>query len=413
VSGGPYPSAIPPGVIGPGGARRRSRGPVIAAIAAGVVVLLLAIGGIAFALSGDDDNGGGPGNPQIAACGYKIAYLGILSGEDSIDGQVVRNGARLAVDKYNRSHDGCTVELVEYDTKGEDDEAVRLAEELVRDEKVVGVIGPLWYSEAQRVMPVLETAGVTAISPYLSHTILSERGWKTFHRTIGSDADQAEAGARYLLNTMKARRVFVVADIDEYATKVGDGMRLRLNTAFVGRAGIDGSEGTFGLTVQEILKSTADAIYFAGYYRSGAILVKELRAAKPDIKILGWNRLYTDLFPKGAGTAAAEGVVITCPCLPPDEAKNNFVSDYKERFQDTGIYAPESFDAANALLSALGAGKSSRADVLAHVNAYEAQGVSGPIKFTAAGDLDPTNPTIWAYQIKSGGINKAGLIPVR
>jgi branched-chain amino acid transport system substrate-binding protein len=373
---------------------------------------LLAIGGIAFALSGDDGGKGGGNNPPpvAAACGYKIAYLGILSGDNSGDGQTVRNATKLALDKYNRKHDGCTTELVEYDTKGEDAEATRLAEELVRDGKVLGVVGPLWYSEAQKVMPILDAAGVPTISPTLTYSALSQRGWKTFHRTVGSDADQAAAAARYLTNTMRARRVFVVADSDEYATGVGNDVRMRLNTSFIGRANIEGTETTFATTVQQITSSTADAVYFAGYYDSGALLVKELRAAKPDIKVMTWDRLFTDLFPDAAGTSAAEGVAITCACVPPSEARDNFSNEYKERYSNTGYYGPEAYDSANVLLAALAAGKATRADVLSFVNSYDGQGVSRRIKFTATGDLDPSGSSVWAYTVKSGVVDKDQLI---
>jgi ABC-type branched-subunit amino acid transport system substrate-binding protein len=410
MSGGPYASAMGPLPAVPG-PRQRSRGPLVAAVAAGVVVLLLAIGGIAFALSGDNGKGGGGDPPPVsAACGYKLAFLGILSGDNSGDGQTVRNATRLALDKYNRQHDGCTTELVEYDTKGEDDQAGRLAEELARDEKVLGVIGPLWFSEAQKAMPILEAAGVPVVSPSVTYTSASQRGWRTFHRTVGNDADQAAAAARYMTQTMRAQRVFVVADTDEYASAVADDVRRGLNTAFAGRADISGSETTFAGVVSQISSSTADAVYFAGYYDAGGILVKELRAAKPGIKVATWDRLFTDLFAEAAGEAAAEGVVITCPCMPPSEARNNFANEYEARYSEAGYYGPESYDAANVLLAALGAGKATRADVLSFVKAYDGQGVSRRIKFTASGDLEPSTPTVWAYQVKQGGVYKDQLI---
>jgi ABC-type branched-subunit amino acid transport system substrate-binding protein len=410
MSGAAYASTIGPLPAVPG-RQQRSRGPLIAAVAAGVVVLLMAIGGIAFALRGDNGKGGGDDPPPVsAACGYKLAFLGILSGDNSGDGQTVRNSTRLALDKYNRQHDGCTTELVEYDTKGEDDQASRFAEELARDEKVLGVIGPLWFSEAQKAMPILEAAGVPVVSPSVTYTSASQKGWRTFHRTVGNDADQAAAAARHLTQTMRAQRVFVVADTDEYASAVADDVRRGLNTAFVGRADINGSETTFASVVSQISSSTADAVYFAGYYDAGGILVKELRAAKPDMKVATWDRLFTDLFAEAAGEAAAEGVVITCPCMPPSEARDNFANEYKARYSEAGYYGPESYDAANVLLAALGAGKATRADVLSFVNAYDGQGVSRRIKFTASGDLDPSTPTVWAYTIKSGGVYKDQLI---
>jgi branched-chain amino acid transport system substrate-binding protein len=205
---------------------------------------------------------------------------------------------------------------------------------------------------------------------------------------------------------MSARRVFVVAEIDEYGAGVADDARLKLNTAFVGRAGIDGSAGTYGNTVREIVDSTADALFFSGYYDAGALLVKELRAAKPDIKIVTWDRLFTDLFAESAGNAAAEGVVITCPCVPPSEARDNYANDYKALYNEAGYFGPESFDATNILLGAVAAGKATRPDVLSFVKAFDGQGVSRRIKFTAAGDLAPEFAGVWAYTVKAGGVYK-------
>jgi ABC-type branched-subunit amino acid transport system substrate-binding protein len=397
---------VPP----PGGTQRKSRGPLIAAISAAALVLILTISGIAFALRSDKKEGPDTPEPAAAACGYKIAYLGILTGEYSVDGTTVRNAVQLALDKYNRAHDGCKTELVEYDTKGEADEAARLAGELARDEKVLGVVGPLWLSEAEKVMPILDAAGIPAISPTLTYTDLSKQRWKTFHRTVGTDADQGRSAARYLQSTMKARKVFIVTDNDQYATKVADEVRFGLNATFAGRADVLGNETTFAPIVGQVVGSGADTVYFSGYYDSASIFVKEMKAAKSDIKILGWDRLFTDLFIDGAGEDVAEGVAITCACVPPSDARENFANDFRERFDDAGYYSPESYDAANVLLAALGAGKSTRADVLEFVHRYNAQGVSRQIKFTSDGDLDPAIPIVWAYLVKNGGVVKDQVI---
>jgi branched-chain amino acid transport system substrate-binding protein len=97
--------------------------------------------------------------------------------------------------------------------------------------------------------------------------------------------------------------------------------------------------------------------------------------------------------------------------VPPSEARNNFANDYRAKFEEAGYYGPEAFDATNALLAALNAGKATRADVLAHVTAYEGEGVSRRIKFTPTGDLDSATPTVWAYQVKDGGVYKEQAIP--
>ncbi|WP_203929398.1 ABC transporter substrate-binding protein [Virgisporangium ochraceum] len=408
MSGAPVSGAhgVPMGSFGPGGPPRRSRGPLVGALAAGAVVLLLVVGGIVFALTRPEPEPP-PETPVAAACGYKVAYLGILSGDNSGDGKAIRNSAKLAVDKYNAAHQDCTAELVEYDTQGDEDEAGRMAGEIVRDEKVVGVVGPIWFTEAEKAMPIFDAAGLPVISPSLMYTVLSQKGWKTFHRTVGTDADQAAAAARHLTQTMGARRVFVVSDTDEYATGVANEARRALNTAFIGRADIAGNETTFASVVSQVTSSTADAVYFSGYHEAASIFVKEMKAAKSDIKIMGWDRIFTDLFIEGATAAVAEGVAMTCPCAPPSEARNNFATEYREKFgESAGYYGPESFDAANVLLAALAAGKSVRADVNAFVGAYDSQGVSRQIKFTPTGDLDTSTPTVWSYVVRGGSIYK-------
>lgn len=401
------PMSGPPG-FGPG--PRRSRGPLVAAIAAGAAVLLLVIGGIAFTLTRDDPDPVVDTPVASPACGYKIAYLGILSGDNSGDGQTIRNSAQLAVDKYNSAHSGCTTELVEYDTKGDEDEAARMASDIVRDEKVVGLVGPIWYSEAEKVMPIIDAAGMPVISPSLMYTDLSQKSWKTFHRTVGTDADQAAAAARYLTGTMGAKRVFIVTDSDQWASGTAGEARKQLNTAFVGRAEIAGDEKTLANVVSQVTASTADAVYFTGYHDAGGIFVKEMRAAKPDIKIMGWDRIFTDLFVEGATEAAANGVAITCPCVPPSEARDNFANDYREKFAEAGYYGPEAFDATNVLLAALAAGKSTRADVNAFVGSYDKQGVSRQIKFSATGDIVASAPAVWSYVVRDGSIYKDRVI---
>jgi branched-chain amino acid transport system substrate-binding protein len=237
----------------------------------------------------------------------------------------------MAVDRYNRDHAPCTVALAQFDTKGQDAEAARLAEELIRDDKILAVVGPVWLTEALRTMPILDRGGVPAISPSVSYTGLSQRGRKGFHRTIGTDADQAVAGARYLTSVLGASKVYVVGDTDEYGAAVADDVRRGLGNAVAGRAAIRGDETDFGSVVSQVVAAGADAVYFAGYHDAAGIFVKQLRAVRPQIKVVAWDRVFTDAFVAGAGRTAAEGVVMTCPCVPPSEAGDNFVNGFRSR----------------------------------------------------------------------------------
>jgi hypothetical protein len=93
------------------------------------------ISAAAYALrdrSGGEGGGGAASkSPASPACGYKIAYIGILTRQNNADGTTIRDATRMAVDRYNRDHAPCTVTLAHFDTKGQDAEAARLAEELI------------------------------------------------------------------------------------------------------------------------------------------------------------------------------------------------------------------------------------------------------------------------------------------
>jgi len=63
-----------------------------------------------------------------------------------------------------------------------------------------------------------------------------------------------------------------------------------------------------------------------------------------------------------------------------------------------GSYGAEGFDAAQILLDGYKAGKKSREDLLAWVNAYDKQGVSKYLKFDPTGDVDKSKVVVWSYE---------------
>ncbi|GIJ43527.1 hypothetical protein Val02_04130 [Virgisporangium aliadipatigenens] len=403
---GVIPAAVQP--VGWSFGRRRDRTIALA----GAVALVVLVLGLTAQLRGISERGPDRVGGAVAAspaCGYRIAYLGVLSGDAKADSEAARNGVQMAIDNFNREHAGCAASLREFDTKGEAETAARLAHEITADPLIVGVVGPFWYDEALRVLPILDAAGIPVISPALSMSEFSGR-YKTFYRTVASDADQNAAAVRYLLNDFRARKVFVVADKDDPTLEMAADARVKLNTAFVGRADIETNQTDFGGIVDQITSATADAVYYLGYPAAGGEFVKQVRAARKDIKIIGWDRIFRSSFVEKAGKENAEGVVITCPCVPPLEANENFGEDYKKRFNKVGYNAPEAYDAANVFLDAMAVGKVTRAEVASYVDSYDRVGVSHRIRFTVKGDLDPSTSAVWAFTVKDGQITEEKLI---
>ncbi|GGM58534.1 ABC transporter substrate-binding protein [Dactylosporangium sucinum] len=379
------------------------------AIGGGVLALLLVIGGIVW--FGNRNGGGGetPGGdggtsqaaapPASPACGYKIAYLGMASGTGSDDGIMMRNSVRMAVDEYNLKHTDCPVTFAEFDTQGKEDLSKSKANDLVADSKIIGVIGPVYRNEIISAGPILNTAGIPMIAPFAADVDLTTMGWGTFYRIIGSDEDQANAGARYLKNTIKAKKIAIVYD----DTAFGEVGRKAVSNTLGSLAGttvsIKRADKDFASAVKQVTDGGNDAVYFAGQADDGAVFVKALRTAKPNFPIVSSDKVFTQGFVNNTA-GVADGLIATCPCLPAEKAGGDFASKYQAKFEQTPTYyGPESYDAANVFLAGLQAGKATREDMVKYVRAYTGKGVAREIKFDASGNLDVPDPVIWSYKV--------------
>jgi branched-chain amino acid transport system substrate-binding protein len=142
-------------------------------------------------------------------------------------------------------------------------------------------------------------------------------------------------------------------------------------------------------------------MFYGGYYAEAAIMVKQLRQQGWKGTFVAGDGVKDDGFIKAAG-AAAEGAILTCPCLPPEKAPE-FQTAFKAAYgSDPATYSAEGYDSANVFLAAIAAGKTTPADVLSFVKSYSGQGVTKQIKFDAHGE--PSAVTVWAYKVSGGKI---------
>ena len=336
-------------------------------------------------------------------CDLKIAYFGALTGDAANLGINIKNGVELAVNQYNEKNANCKVQLVSFDSQGDPSIAPGLAQKAVTDKKLVGVVGPAFSGESKAADPIFDKAGLPIISASATNPALSENGWKTFHRVLGNDATQGPAAAKYIKDVLKAQKVFVMDDSSEYGKGLADIVRKDLGSLKVGDDAIQQKQTDFSGSVTKVTASNADALFFGGYYAEAALIVKQLRAAGWKGTFVAADGVKDDGFIKAAG-AAAEGAVVTCPCVPPDAAPD-FAAAYKKAYNgDPATYSAEAYDAANVFLDGIKAGKTSLADMNSFIGSYDKQGVTKQIKFDEHGE--PAAVSVWAYKVQDGKIVK-------
>ncbi|HNS57309.1 MAG TPA: ABC transporter substrate-binding protein, partial [Smithellaceae bacterium] len=102
----------------------------------------------------------------FAAPPIKIGALFSVSGPASFLGEPERNTAKMMVDEINKAGGikGRKLELIVIDTQGDATKAVQGANKLIKNDKVVAIIGPSITGDTMAVIPVVERAQIPLIS---------------------------------------------------------------------------------------------------------------------------------------------------------------------------------------------------------------------------------------------------------
>ncbi|MEV0647205.1 branched-chain amino acid ABC transporter substrate-binding protein [Phytomonospora sp. NPDC050363] len=364
----------------------------------GVAVAAALVGTAACAPS---DKSGDSGD---GSCTYKIAMMGPITGDNAGLGKPIYQAVKLAVDKHNAAKADKCVTLVQSDDKGDSAIAPGLASNLVADTNVLGVVGPAFSGPTSASGDIFEQGKLPIISASATRPDLSTKGWTTFHRTLGNDASQGPAVGKFIKESLKAEKVYLIDDTTDYGTGLSEQASAALGDTVIGLEQIQPKQTDFSAVVAKVKTAAPDVVFFAGYYNEGGPLAKQLKAGGVEATFVGPDGIKDQGFITGAAEAA-EGAIVTCPCIPAEKATGTFAADYQAAFgEEAGTYAAEAFDAANVFLDGIAAGVTDRAKMLEHVKAYDKAGVSKQIKFDAQGEIDKSVIVIWTYDIKDGKI---------
>jgi branched-chain amino acid transport system substrate-binding protein len=321
--------------------------------------------GLALTACGTTDSNDNTDAAASDSCDVNIAFLGPETGDYANLGLNIVNGAKVALDEFSADSD-CKVEIKEYDSQGDPEKATPLATQIINDDSIVGVVGPTFSGETDATGAAFAEAGLVTVSASATNPDLSQNGWDTFHRLLGNDATQAPAAAKYIEETLGAKKVFVVDDASEYGKYIADGVAKSLGDLVVDTDTVQQKQTDFGPTVTKVKASGADALWYGGYYTEAGLLVKQLRSAGWKGTFLSGDGVNDPGFVEAAGAAAAEGAILTCPCAP---STDDFIGS------------------------------------------YSGEGVSGPIAFDDKGDIKQS--TIYVYKVKGGKLDTENPEPIK
>jgi len=357
----------------------------------------------------------------LAACGggsdtIKIAYQGPLSGGEAQTGIDEQNAVKFAIELYNATNPEKKIELVSADDQGDGTVAAGVAPGIANDESIVAVVGPAYSGATIASLPYYKEAGMPLISPSATKvsltdpTVAGEFGGPVFHRIPATDKIQGPALGKLAISGVAAPKVFVVDDQTAYSVGLVEYLVPSLpKGALVGTDSTKNDTADFAPTVAKIKSKGANVVIYTGYYSQAAVLVKQLRDGGYKGIFAGGDGVLNSEFAV-LGGAAAEGARLTGATVPLGELSADLAAKFKEsQGVEPGVYAAESFDAANIIIEAIKAGNTTRATIMAYIKSVSYVGVGGQaISFDANGDS--TLGFINGFEVKAGKVVSTGAV---
>lgn len=339
----------------------------------GAAALVAAGGGGAVwaARRGDGGTGGAADDDRWA-----LAVHADLSGPDQAAGKAQEQGARLAVEQYNaRAKKPFELALRTADDGGSAQRAPSAAKKLVRDGRVLAVLGPTTESTARAAVGTYGDALLPLLTLSAGGLLMtSQQSPSLVHCRPGDIAVSVPLGA-YLAGERGAGDSKAEGD----SKGEGDGKRrpgllqdrsaetyawesAQITTLTLRQYGIPPYPRVVPAdlpdikpVVTDILRADVDSFVYSGYAKGAARVARELAAAGFDGPRLAPQAVLSPEFLKLAGEAA-EGWLLTASFVDPaaTPSASDFARAFRKRFGSApGYHAAEAYDAVNLVVREL------------------------------------------------------------
>ena len=335
---------------------------------------------------------------NAAAKTVYLAYQGPLSGGEASTGTDEQNAVKYAIKLFNAANPQFNVQLVSVDDQGDPSEAAKVAPAIGQNTQIIGLVGPAYSGATIASLPYYKAGRLPLISPSATRVSLtdpknkSDYGQPVFHRVVATDDKQGPALAKFATKGVTSPKVFLFDDQSAYAVPLAGYVKAALKSLKITLAGTDSVPADtkdYSATVAKIKSSGANVVIYTGYYSAGATFVKQMRAdaALKSVVFAGGDGVFNSQFAVLAGDAA-EGARLTGVAGLADASKTVAAAYTKSMGSEPGVYATESYDAANIFLSGIKAGKLTRNAMLNWIKGGPFIGVGGAkYKFNRNGDI--------------------------
>jgi branched-chain amino acid transport system substrate-binding protein len=312
----------------------------------------------------------------IAAPPIKIGALFSVTGPPSFLGEPERNSAQMVVEEINKAGGikGRMLELVVYDTQGDATKAVQAATRLIKEDKVVAIIGPSTTGDTMAVIPIVEKAQIPMVSCAAGIKI-TDPVKKWVFKTAQNDS-LAVARIYEHLKKQKISKVAILTVSDSFGASGRE--QLKSQAANFGIQVV--SDDTYGpkdtdttSQLTKIRSSQAQVLICWGTNPGPAVVARNARQLGLKLPLFMSHGVSSKKFIELAGDAAEgiilpSGRVLVAEMLPKSDKQKksllSYVNDYQKHFKAEGDhFGGHAWDAVMLLKGAIERGGDSPAAI--------------------------------------------------
>ena len=317
-----------------------------------VLAAVLAVSAVGCGSSSDSSSSTADSeqSTEAAADGatFKIGGIGPITGGAAIYGQAVMNAAQMAVDKINADGgiNGYQVEFRFEDDEHDEEKSVNAYNTL----KDWGM-QMLMCTVTSTVSAKTEEDNMFQLTP--SGSAVESIAPANAFRVCFSDPNQGTASAQYIGENKLASKVAVIYNSSDvyssgiyqtFATEAANqGFEIVAAEAFT-----EDSKTDFSVQLQKAKEAGAELVFLPIYYTEASIILTQANTMGYDPMFFGCDGMDGILGVENFDTSLAEDLMLLTPFVADakDEKTQAFVSEYKEKFNDTpNQFAADTYDA--------------------------------------------------------------------
>ena len=372
------------------------------------LVMMMLAGALAGCTQGNGQSTGVTQNTSNAQAGgtnaqsgegvIKIAVAAPMTGDNSEYGIGFTNAAKLMVDQWNAEGGvlGKQIEIVPYDDKNTSEEATTIAQKIVSDGDISGVIGHFSSGVCMTAAPIYQENNIIEISPSASHPDYSKIGNYIFRNNTVISKEGA-ASVDIAVHDLGKKNIGIISIMTDWGTNTSGIIKDLItdlndpNVKVVAHEEVMEGSDDYTPAITKLNEAGADVVICCGMYNLVAPVAKQYKNINPDIAIVGFSNAYSQQLIQ-LGGEAIDGVCF--PVIFFSESDDPDVKAYVDKFTQAYGSAPsaltsQAYDSVGVLLTAIKeAGTTDSAVVRDKLNEISYKGVTGNIKFDEQGDVD-------------------------